>query len=188
MCKMFFLKCKECWERLARWYCNGRDITKEELKQEKIELLIYIFAFLFGLCAICVLQVAGAQEVFTLTLEEMGELESLLDSLKSENKQLTKRSEGLTSLAERLKGALERRDESLNALQSSYDEFESEAKKAMSEMSAKIIEQDLRIAGLKKKVIILIGIIVVMLLAILIYFLLKVNWKQLTVGKFFQSS
>jgi len=145
---------------------------------------------LFFLCFfVCFsLQVVQAQEAFTLTLEEMGELESLLDSLKSENKQLMKKSEGLTSLAERLKGALERRTDSLNALKNSYDEFEIEAKKAMSEMSGKIVEQEVKIAGLKRKVLALTVAIVIMLLLLLIYLLLKVNWKQIGVPNFFNRS
>ncbi len=144
--------------------------------------------FFFWFFACFSLQVAVAQEVFTLTLEEMDELESLLENLKSENKQLMHKSEGLTSLAERLKEALEKRSESLNALQNSYDEFESEAKTAMSEMSGKIVEQDIMISTLKKKIITLTVIIVIMLLSLLIYILLKVNWKQIGVHSLFNRS
>ena len=58
----------------------------------------------------------------------------------------------------------------------------------MSEMSGKIVEQEVKIAGLKRKVLALTVAIVIMLLLLLIYLLLKVNWKQIGVPNFFNRS
>lgn len=175
MWEKFLMKCTECWESFARWYCDGKDITKEELKMAKTELFFYVMLFLLALFSSVFVQVAVAQEAFTLTSAEMEELESLLDGLEKENKQLTKRQEGLTSLAERLKEALAMRDESLNALQNSYDAFEKDAKMTMSKMSSEIVVQAQRIALLKKKIWSLLTLLFLMLLMMSVYVVLKIR-------------
>ena len=169
------MKCKGLWESFARWYCDGKDITKEELKMAKLELFFYVMLFLLALFSSVFVQVAVAQEAFTLTSAEMEELESLLDGLEKENKQLTKRQEGLTSLAERLKEALAMRDESLNALQNSYDAFEKDVKSKMSQMSSEIIEKEVRIKGLKRKFLMVSTLLFLTLLILAGYLVLKIR-------------
>ncbi len=175
MWKKVLIRCKECWESLARWCCDSKDITKEELKWVKAELFVYAILLLFALCSLFFVQVVVAQEAFTLTAEEMVELESLLESLGQENKQLMMQSENLTKLAERLKEALEQRTASLNALQNSYDAYEKEAKRTMMEMSEEIVRQDEKLKMLRKKVFIGLVILLSIILMLAVYAVLKLK-------------
>ena len=174
MWKKVLIRCKECWESLASWYCDSKDITKEELKWAKAELFFYAILLLLALCSLFLVQAVVAQEAFTLTAEEMVELESLLESLGQENKQLMMQSENLTKLAERLKEALEKRTASLDALQNSYDAYEKEAKRIMMEMSEKIVRQDEMIKTLKKKVVLMYVILLIIGISLAGYIGVKV--------------
>ena len=149
MWKSFLMECKKCWKKLA--------------------LLLWL------LFSVAFLQVAVAQEAFILTSAEMEELERLLEALKSENEQLILKSENLTSLSERLREALERRTESLDALQNSYSEFERNSKKAMSEMSEKIVLQKERIKRLKIKIFVMSTSLFLSLLVSAIYLVWKIK-------------
>ena len=175
MWKKFLMKCKNASESLARWYCDGKDITKEELKMAKGELFFYVMLLLLALCSLIFVQVAVAQEGFILTTPEMEELERLLEGLKRENEQLMVRSEGLTSLAERLKEALAMRDESLSELQSSYDVFEKEVKMKMSKMSSEIIEKEVKIKGLKRKLFVVSTLLFLTFFVVGVYVVMKLK-------------
>ena len=131
-------------------------------------LLLLLFSVVF-------VRVAVAQEAFTLTNAEMEELERLLQALKSENEQLIVKSENLTSLSERLREALERRTESLDALQNSYSEFERNSKKAMSEMSEKIVLQKERIKRLKIQIFVVSALLFLSLLVSTMYLVWKIK-------------